>query len=308
MKRNKLPWHTTTWKCLTCVALRDRTQAQNNAQSPVMTICGLCVKSSLFSMRIESPHINGQLIYDKRAKNIQWRKMTVSPMKGVGKTEQMHAKKWNWTTILHHVQKLTQNVFKTWTLTLEAIKLLEEKTDHGKLLDIWWWFFWIWHQKQRQQKQKWTSGGFCTAKKTINKMKRQPTEWKKICINHISDKGLISKIHEELIQLSSEKTNNPIKNGQRIWRDISPKNRADYVHSGTVLPGSTVLKNPPANAGEARDSGSIPGSGRSPGGENGSLLQYSCLENPMDRGAWRATYGPCGHRVRRGWVSTHSRS
>ena len=45
-------------------------------------------------------------------------------------------------------------------------------------------------------------------------------------------------------------------------------------------------KNPPANAGDIRDAGSIPGSGRSPGGGNDSPLQYSCLGNPMDRGAW----------------------
>ena len=50
-----------------------------------------------------------------------------------------------------------------------------------------------------------------------------------------------------------------------------------------------VVKNPPADAGDVRDTGSIPGSGRSPGGEHGSPLQYSCLENPMDRGAWQAT-------------------
>ena len=49
-----------------------------------------------------------------------------------------------------------------------------------------------------------------------------------------------------------------------------------------------VEKNSPANAGDLRDMGSIPGSGRPPGGEHGSPLQYSCLENPMDRGAWRA--------------------
>ena len=49
-----------------------------------------------------------------------------------------------------------------------------------------------------------------------------------------------------------------------------------------------VIKNPPANAGNVRDMGSIPGSGRSPGGGDGNTLQYSCLENPMDRGAWRA--------------------
>ena len=52
-----------------------------------------------------------------------------------------------------------------------------------------------------------------------------------------------------------------------------------------------VVKNPPANARDIRDAGSIPGS-RSPGEGNGNPFQYSCLENPMDRGAWRATvYG-----------------
>ena len=52
-----------------------------------------------------------------------------------------------------------------------------------------------------------------------------------------------------------------------------------------------VVKNPPANSGDIRDMGSIPGLGRSPGEGNGNPPQYSCLENPMDRGAWRATDG-----------------
>ena len=50
-----------------------------------------------------------------------------------------------------------------------------------------------------------------------------------------------------------------------------------------------MVKNPPANVGDIRDMGSIPGLGRSPGGGPGNPLQYSCLENSMDRGAWRAT-------------------
>ena len=50
--------------------------------------------------------------------------------------------------------------------------------------------------------------------------------------------------------------------------------------------GGSVVKNPPANA---RDVGSIPGLGRSPGGEHGNPLQYFCLKNSMDRGAWWAT-------------------
>ena len=50
-----------------------------------------------------------------------------------------------------------------------------------------------------------------------------------------------------------------------------------------------MVKSLPANAGDTRDAGSIPGLGRSPGGGNGNPLQYSCLGNPMDRGAWQAT-------------------
>ena len=55
------------------------------------------------------------------------------------------------------------------------------------------------------------------------------------------------------------------------------------------FPGGSVVKNPPANTGDARDVDSIPGLGRSPGEGNGNLLQNSCLGNPMDKGAWWAT-------------------
>ena len=54
------------------------------------------------------------------------------------------------------------------------------------------------------------------------------------------------------------------------------------------FPGGTVVKNLPANAGDAEDSGLIPGWGISPGEGNGYPLQYSCLQNKMDRGAWQA--------------------
>ena len=50
-----------------------------------------------------------------------------------------------------------------------------------------------------------------------------------------------------------------------------------------------MVKNQPANEGHVRDVGSIPGSGRSPGGGHGNLLHYSCLKNPIDREAWWAT-------------------
>ena len=59
------------------------------------------------------------------------------------------------------------------------------------------------------------------------------------------------------------------------------------------FPGGAVVKNLPANAREARDAGSISGSGKSPGVRNGNPLQYSSLKNSMDRGAWWAT----AHRV-----------
>ena len=55
------------------------------------------------------------------------------------------------------------------------------------------------------------------------------------------------------------------------------------------MPGGTVGKNPPANSGDARDVSLVPGSGRSPGEGNDNPLQYSCLENPVDRGVWWAT-------------------
>ena len=59
-----------------------------------------------------------------------------------------------------------------------------------------------------------------------------------------------------------------------------------------------MIKNPPANAGDARDAGSIPGSGRAPGGENRNPLRYSYLDNSMDRGNW----GTAVHEVAKGWT------
>ena len=65
---------------------------------------------------------------------------------------------------------------------------------------------------------------------------------------------------------------------------------SNTVRISQGFPGGSVVKNQPANAG---DSGLIPVSGRSYGGGHGNPLQYSCLENPMDRGAWQSTV----HRV-----------
>ena len=68
-----------------------------------------------------------------------------------------------------------------------------------------------------------------------------------------------------------------------------------------------VVKEVPAKAGDIRDVGFIPGSGRSPGGGQGNRLQYSCLENPMDRGVWRATaHGVTKSRTRLKPLSMHT--
>ena len=67
---------------------------------------------------------------------------------------------------------------------------------------------------------------------------------------------------------------------------------------GSFYQVALVIKNPPVNAGGVRDAGWIPGLGRSSGGGNGNPLQYSCLENPLDNGAWQAIV----HRVAKSWT------
>ena len=74
------------------------------------------------------------------------------------------------------------------------------------------------------------------------------------------------------------------------------------------FPGCAVVKNLPANGGDSTDMGSTPGSGRFPGVRNGNLLQYSCPENPMDRGAWWAVQSMGSQTAGHNWTHTHTLS
>ena len=74
--------------------------------------------------------------------------------------------------------------------------------------------------------------------------------------------------------------------GGRIPKN--PRQKSGRLRKPTASQAALVVKNLPANVRDIRDTGSIPGSGRSPGEQHGNSLKYSSLENPMDRGAWQA--------------------
>ena len=82
---------------------------------------------------------------------------------------------------------------------------------------------------------------FCTAKETIGKVKRQPSEWEKIIANDTTDKGLVSKIYEQLIQLNTRKTNNPVKkwkkdlNGHFSKEDIQMPSKRMKICSTSLI-------------------------------------------------------------------------
>ena len=113
--------------------------------------------------------------------------------------------------------KINSKWIKDQTIRRETIKLLEENT--GRTIDD------INQSKIlydppprvteiKTKVNKWDLiklKSFCTVKETTSKVKRQPLEWEKIIANETTDKGLISKIYKQLIQLSTRKTNNPIK-------------------------------------------------------------------------------------------------
>ena len=170
--------------------------------------------------KIESPEINphtyGHLIFDKGGKNIQWSKDNLF-------------NKWfweNWSTTckrmkLDHFLTLHTKINSKWIKDLnvrpETIKLLEENT--GKTLSD------INHSRIlydppprvmeiKAKIIKWDLSklkSFSTTKETINKVKRQPSEWEEIIGNEEMDKELISKVYKQLLQLNSRKINDTVK-------------------------------------------------------------------------------------------------
>ena len=162
------------------------------------------------------PHKNGQLIFDKAGKNIQWKRDSLF-------------NKWcweNWTATCKRMKlghfltpftKIDSKWIKDLNVRQETVKTLEEKEGKNLsdlscsnfLLDT--------SPKARGLKAKMNYWDLikikvvCTVKETVNKTKRQLTEWEKIFPNDISDKGLVSKIYKELNKHHTQKTNNPVK-------------------------------------------------------------------------------------------------
>ena len=152
-------------------------------------------------------------MYDKGGKNIQWKKESLFNT-WCWKNWKVKCKRMKIEHYLTPHTKINSKWIKDLNIRPDTIKLLEEST--GRTL------FYINHSNIlfdppprmmtiKTQVNQWDLiklKSFCTAKKTIKKMKRQPTEWEKIFANDATDKGLISKIHKQLIQLNNKKTNN----------------------------------------------------------------------------------------------------
>ena len=158
----------------------------------------------------------GYLIFDKGGKNIQW-----------GKDSLFNKLCWNnWAATCERMKlehfltpftKINSKWIKDLNVRPETVKLLEENTgrtlnnvNQSKI-------FYDPPPRVTEIKTKVNTWGliklknFCTAKETISTMKRQPPEWEKIIANETTDKGLISIIYKQVIQLNGRKTNNPIQ-------------------------------------------------------------------------------------------------
>ena len=174
--------------------------------------------------RIENPEINpdtyGQLIFGKGGKNIKWEKESLFS-KNCWETWTAACTSMKLEHNLTPCTKINSKWLKDLNVRQDTIKLLEENIgkpfSNINLTNV----FSGQSPKAAEIKAKisqwdlikWTS--FCTAKKTKMKPKRQLTEWEKTVSNDATDKGLISKIYKQLIQLNSKKPITQWKNGQK---------------------------------------------------------------------------------------------
>ena len=146
---------------------------------------------------------------------------TASSINGAGKTGQLHVKRMKLEHFLTPYTKINSKWIKDLHVRPETIKFLEENISRT-LSDI--------NQSKilydpplrvmeiKIKVNKWDLNklkSFCTAKETICKVKRQPSEWEKIIANETTDKALISKIYKQLKQLNTRKTNHPIKKWEK---------------------------------------------------------------------------------------------
>ena len=116
----------------------------------------------------------------------------------------------------------------------------------------------------------------------------------------------VAKIHPLPFRKTPGVTFRTYKWTLRITSHLKTLNLSTTLTFLWGFPGGAGVKNPPTSARDAGDTGSAPGSGRSSGGGNSNPLQYNYLENPTDRGVWRATaHGATKSRI---WLSTHARS
>ena len=169
----------------------------------------------------------GHLIFDKGGKNIKWRKDNLFN-KWCWKNWSMTCNKMKLEHFLTPYTKINSKWIKDLNVRPDTIKLLEENIGKTlsdinpsrilydplpRILEI------------KAKINKWDLikiKRFCTTNETINKVKRQPSEWEKMIANETTDKELISKIYKQLLQLSSRKINDPIKKmGQRTKKHFS---------------------------------------------------------------------------------------
>uniref|UniRef100_A0A9L0RZ97 Uncharacterized protein n=1 Tax=Equus caballus TaxID=9796 RepID=A0A9L0RZ97_HORSE len=146
---------------------------------------------------------------------------TISSITGVGKSGNSHVKVLYWTLYLRPLTIIHLEWIKVLSVRPESIKLLEENIGTNLLgiglgndfLDMT-----PKVQATKAKIKKWdyiNLKSFCTAKEIINKMKKQAMEWEKIFANHVSGKGLISKVNKELMQLNSKNQITGLKSGRR---------------------------------------------------------------------------------------------